>query len=316
MSDTKFRGVIPPVVVPLDENRNLDVESLERSVNRMIDAGVDGLFFMGSSGEVAFMNDEQRYELLGEAVRIVDHRVPVLAGIIDMETLRVIEQAKRAQSYGVDALVATAPFYALGGPRETERHFRLIKDAIDLPLFAYDLPVCVHTKLSNEMIMRLGKDGVLDGVKDSSGDDVAFRWLVLENEDAGHPLTLLTGHEVCVDGAYLGGADGSVPGLANVAPEHYVSMWKAFQDKDWDTVKREQDILARMMMMTRHIQATVGFGAGVGAFKTALWQLGVFRTNQMREPVQALVGDDVLSIVRVLRQTRLMDPKAPMRTNF
>ena len=53
------------------------------------------------------------------------------------------------------------------------------------------------------MLVRLGEDGVLQGVKDSSGDDVSFRWLCLQNEDAGHPLQVLTGHEVVVDGAYL-----------------------------------------------------------------------------------------------------------------
>ena len=152
------------------------------------------------------------------------------------------------------------------------------------------------------MLMRLGKDGVIQGVKDSSGDDVAFRWLLLENEDTGHPLQLLTGHEVVVDGALLGGADGSVPGLANIDPVSYVQQWKAAQAGDWEKVAKIQDHLARLMMMTRRVTATVGFGAGVGAFKTALWQMGIFNTNQMREPVQALTGDDVRSIVQVLRQ--------------
>ena len=307
MADSKFHGVIPPVVVPLDANRELDVPAFDRSINRMIEGGVHGLFFLGSSGEVAFLNDDQRFQLLEEAVRIVDHRVPVLAGVIDMETERVIKQVKRTQQYGVDGLVCTAPFYALGGPKENERHFRVIREHAELPLFAYDLPVCVHTKLDPTMLVRLGNDGVLAGVKDSSGDDVQFRWLMLENEDAGHPLQLLTGHEVCVDGAYLGGADGSVPGLANLAPREYVEMWDAAQAKDWDTVKECQDLLARLMFMTRHVQATVGFGAGVGAFKTALWQLGVFETNAMREPVQPLVGDDVVQIVRTLKRCGFLD---------
>jgi len=313
MAESKFKGVIPPVVVPLDENRQLDLEAFERSINRMIDAGVDGLFFLGSSGEVAFLTDAQRYHVLQEAIAMVRGRVPVLAGIIDMETLRVIDQAKRASGYGVDALVATAPFYALGGPRETERHFRAIREATDLPLFAYDLPACVHTKLDPTMLVRLGQDGVLQGVKDSSGDDVAFRWLILENEDAGHPLQLLTGHEVCVDGAYLAGADGSVPGLGNIDPASYAEQWKAAQAGDWARVKEIQDHLARLMFMTRRVKATVGFGAGVGAFKTALWQMGVFNTNQMREPVQPLVGDDVKAIVEVLKASGLMDPDAPIR---
>ena len=313
MADSKFHGVIPPVVVPLDANRELDVPAFERSINRMIEGGVHGLFFLGSSGEVAFLNDDQRFQLLEEAVRIVDHRVPVLAGVIDMETERVIKQVKRTQQYDVDGLVCTAPFYALGGPKENERHFRVIREHAELPLFAYDLPVCVHTKLDPTMLVRLGNDGVLAGVKDSSGDDVQFRWLMLENEDAGHPLQLLTGHEVCVDGAYLGGADGSVPGLSNLAPREYVEMWDAYQAKDWDTVKEKQDYLARLMFVTRRVQATVGFGAGVGAFKTALWQMGVFNTNQMREPVQPLVGDDVIEIVRVLKRAGLMDVAAAPR---
>lgn len=313
MTTQKFAGVYPPVVVPDTPDHELDVPSFERSINRMIDAGVDGLFFLGSSGEVAFLTDAQRYHVLQEAVAMVNHRVPVLAGIVDMETMRVIDQAKRASGYGVDAVVATAPFYALGGPKETERHFRAIREHTDLPLFAYDLPVCVHTKLDPSMLVRLGKDGVLQGVKDSSGDDVSFRWLVIENEDAGHPLQLLTGHEVVVDGAYLSGADGSVPGLANVDPVSYVKQWQAFQAGDWETVRTLQDHLARLMFVTRDIRATVGFGAGVGAFKTALWQMGVFNTNQMREPVQPLVGDDVEHIVSVLKNAGLMDADAPIR---
>ena len=313
METSKIQGVIPPVVIPLTEKKSLDLEAFDRSVNRMIDAGVDGLFFLGSSGEVAFLTDAQRYHVLQEAVAIVNGRVPVLAGIIDMETMRVVDQAKRAAGFGVDALVATAPFYALGGPKETERHFRAIREYTDLPLFAYDLPACVHTKLDPTMLVRLGEDGVLQGVKDSSGDDVSFRWLILENEDAGHPLQLLTGQEVVVDGAYLGGADGSVPGLANLDPHSYVEQWRAAKAGDWARVKEIQDHLARLMGVTRHVKATVGFGAGVGAFKTALWQMGVFNTNQMREPVQPLEGDDVVAIANILKQEGLMDPDAPVR---
>lgn len=312
----RFSGVIPPVIIPLKADRSLDLAAFELSINRMIDAGVHGLFFLGSSGEVAFLTDAERKQALTEALAIVDHRVPVLVGVIDIETNRVIDQVKRASKYDIDALVATAPFYALGGPYENERHFRQIRKCTDLPLFAYDLPVSVHTKLDGDMLMDLGNDGVIQGVKDSSGDDVAFRWLLLENKDAGHPMQLLTGHEVVVDGAYLGGADGSVPGLANVDPYSYVEQWNAAQEGDWERVARIQDHLARLMMMTRKITATVGFGAGVGSFKTALWQMGIFNTNQMREPVQALIREDVESIARVLRAEGMVDPDAPVRQGW
>lgn len=298
---TQFFGVVPPVVTPLHADGSLDEISFERSINRMINAGVNGLFVLGSSGEVVFSTDERRRQIIEAAIRFVDGRVPVMVGCIDTQTNRVIEHAKVAESLGADAIVATAPFYALGGQAEMEQHFRLIHKAVDLPLFAYDIPVCVHRKLPVDLLIRLGEDGVLAGVKDSSGDDVAFRFLALENKRRGRPLRLFTGHEVVVDGAYMSGADGSVPGLANVDPDGYVRQWEAFMRNDWPEVQREQDRLAELMRITSVVKGTVGFGAGVGAFKTALALLGVFETNRMPEPVSALGDEDTRAIATVLR---------------
>ena len=299
-SNVPFSGVVPPVVTPDTPDHQLDVVSFERSINRLIEAGVDGLFFLGSSGEVVFATDERRDQIVREAVRIVDHRVPVLVGIIDTETERVLEHGRRALALGADALVATAPFYALGGPADIEEHFRILHQELDAPLFAYDIPVCVHTKLPWKMLARLGAEGVLAGVKDSSGDDVSFRYLVQENEKNGHPLTLLTGHEIVVDGALLSGADGSVPGLANVAPEGYVRMWKAAQEGNWAEVKREQDRLNEISHIFDVTSGVQGYGAGVGAFKCALNLMGIFDSDQMPRPVKPLDGQNREAIKQVL----------------
>ncbi len=299
-SNVPFSGVVPPVVTPDTPDHQLDVVSFERSINRLIEAGVDGLFFLGSSGEVVFATDERRDQIVREAVRIVDHRVPVLVGIIDTETERVLEHGRRALALGADALVATAPFYALGGPADVEEHFRILHQELDAPLFAYDIPVCVHTKLPWKMLARLGAEGVLAGVKDSSGDDVSFRYLVQENEKNGHPLTLLTGHEIVVDGALLSGADGSVPGLANVEPEGYVRMWKAAQEGNWAEVKREQDRLNEISHIFDVTTGVQGYGAGVGAFKCALNLMGIFDSDQMPRPVKSLDGQNREAIKQVL----------------
>ena len=299
-SNVPFSGVVPPVVTPDTPDHQLDVVSFERSINRLIEAGVDGLFFLGSSGEGVFATDERRDQIVREAVRIVDHRVPVLVGIIDTETERVLEHGRRALALGADALVATAPFYALGGPADVEEHFRILHQELDAPLFAYDIPVCVHTKLPWKMLARLGAEGVLAGVKDSSGDDVSFRYLVQENEKNGHPLTLLTGHEIVVDGALLSGADGSVPGLANVEPEGYVRMWKAAQEGNWAEVKREQDRLNEISHIFDVTSGVQGYGAGVGAFKCALNLMGIFDSDQMPRPVKPLDGQNREAIKQVL----------------
>lgn len=307
MANQKFSGVFPPVVVPDTEDRELDLVSFERSINRMIDAGVDGLFFLGSSGEVVFSTDERRMQVVREGLRIVDHRVPTFVGIIDTETERVLEHGRAVQELGADALVATAPFYALGGEAEVEEHFRILHAELDLPIFAYDIPVCVHTKLSWKLLAKLGAEGVLAGVKDSSGDDISFRYLVQENEKAGHPMSLLTGHEIVVDGAYLSGADGSVPGLANVDPDGYVRQWKAYQAGDWATVKAEQDRLNELSHIFDVTSGVQGYAGGVGAFKTALWLMGVYDSNQMPRPVRKLEGENVEAIRRVLIENGMLE---------
>ncbi|MDK6567051.1 dihydrodipicolinate synthase family protein [Corynebacterium pyruviciproducens] len=297
---TEFHGVIPPVVIARHEDGTFDEESTTKNLNRLLEAGVDGLFILGSSGEGAFVTDTERDQVVKNAIAVAGGKVPVLVGCIDTQTSRVIEHIKHAEAVGADGIVATAPFYALGGLPQVERHFRLLHEATSLPIFAYDIPVCVHVKLPPELLIKLGKDGVLAGVKDSSGDDVSFRFLAQLNNEAGHPLRLFTGHEVVVDGAYLSGADGSVPGLGNVDPWGYVRQWQAYQKGDWETVRAEQDRLARLMRITGVATSITGFGGGVGAFKQALKLQGIFASATMPEPVAELTEEEIAQIREIL----------------
>ena len=117
------KGIIPPVLTPMKSDRSIDFEALERLVEHLIAGGVDGLFALGSSGEVAFLSDEDRATVIREIVRIAAGRVPVYAGVIDMQVNRMLGHIKAAEEAGVDAIVATAPFYAICGPAEVEAHF-------------------------------------------------------------------------------------------------------------------------------------------------------------------------------------------------
>lgn len=93
-----FHGVIPPVVTPLTADGQLDLSSFQRSLDRMITAGVHGVFTLGSSGEVAFSTDGRRKDIIEAVMKIVDGRVPVFVGCIDTETDRVIEHAIEAEN--------------------------------------------------------------------------------------------------------------------------------------------------------------------------------------------------------------------------
>ena len=300
--DNRFTGVIPPVVTPFTAEGEIDLDSLDKVVEHLIVGGVDGLFALGSSGEVAYLTDSQRDAVIERVVKKAAGRVPVLAGAIDTTAHRVIDQARRAVALGAQAIVATCPFYALNDAEEIKAHFRAIAAAIDVPVFAYDVPVRLGgAKLGRDLLVELGKEGVIAGVKDSSGNDVAFRRLVAANEAAGHPLALLTGHECVVDGMLLLGADGLVPGYGNVDPVRYAEMWRASREGEWEKVRRIQDEICAGFEIVFVPQGRSADATGIGAFKTAMEAIGIIATNEMAFPVKALEGetkDAVLEIVR------------------
>lgn len=165
-----------------------------------------------------------------------------------MTTPRVLDHVAAVTAAGADAVVVTAPFYTRTHPAEIARHFRLIAAASPVPVVAYDIPVAVHTKLPVDVVLGLAADGVLAGLKDSSGDLGAFREVVTgartRSDITG--FSVLTGSELVVDSALALGADGAVPGLANVDPHGYVRLDRLCRGGDFERARAEQERLCAL----------------------------------------------------------------------
>src|SRR5690606_26170293 len=189
-------------------------------LEHLIEGGCHGLFALGSTSEVVFYDEAERRRILEHTVKVANGRVPVIAGVIDPATDRVITHAKAAKDVGADAVVVTAPFYTITSQPEIIDHFRMVRDAVDIPLIAYDIPVCVHAKLTRQTVVTLANEGTIIGLKDSSGDDGNFRY-ALSDLSGNKGVFLMTGAEIVVDSALHMGAHGVVPGLANVDPAGY-----------------------------------------------------------------------------------------------
>lgn len=302
----RYSGVIPPVVTPLTADGELDRPSLERVVEHLLDGGVTGLFALGSSGETAYLTPGQQDEVIKVIVSAAAGQVPVIVGAIETTTNRAIERARSAATLGADAVVVTAPFYTRTSDQEIDRHFRDVAAAIELPVLAYDVPVCVHSKLTPELLLPLAADGVLAGVKDSSGDDGSFRRLAIGARELPD-FSVLTGHELVVDAMMLGGADGSVPGLGNVDPHGYVRLHHAAVTGDWATAKAEQDRLVALFDIIRAARpgTASATAAGLGAFKTALMLRGVITTNVMSPPMRRLDAAETAAVADCLDRAGL-----------
>jgi 4-hydroxy-tetrahydrodipicolinate synthase len=302
----RFQGVVPPVVTPLTENFEVDYASLTRTIDHLIEGGVHGLFVLGSTSEVVFHDAATRAKIIEHAVRQVNGRLPVLAGVIDPATDRVIKHAKVAQSAGVDGVVVTAPFYARTNQAETMDHFRYVRDALDIPVIAYDIPVCVHLKLERATTVALVREGAIVGLKDSSGDDGNLRYVLADLAD--HPDFFgMTGSEIVVDSVLAMGAHGVVPGLGNVDPTGYVRLWNLVKAGDMAAARAEQERLCRLFEMVRiSLGRTSAGSAGVGSFKAAMRSLGVIASHTMARPQRTLNPEECARVDVILRETGLL----------
>ncbi|MEJ7138256.1 dihydrodipicolinate synthase family protein [Amphibiibacter pelophylacis] len=303
---SRFFGVVPPVVVPLLADGQVDYPSYTRVLEHLIQGGCHGLFVLGSTSEVIFFDEATRQRIIEHSVKVVAGRLPVIVGVIDPGTERVIGHARAAQQAGADAVVVTAPFYAITNQQETMDHFRRVRGAIDIPVVAYDLPVCVHTKLARSTTVQLAREGAIQGLKDSSGDDGNTRYVILDTRDVSD-FFVMTGSEIVVDSALLMGAHGVVPGLGNVDPAGYVRLWDAVQRGDAAAARAEQERLCRLFEIVWVASGRLSGGAsGVGGFKTAMRRLGLIATNTMTSPRGSLNEAESQRVDEILRSVGLL----------
>jgi 4-hydroxy-tetrahydrodipicolinate synthase len=301
-----LRGVVPPVCTPFTSDYEVDEKSLRKLINHLIDGGVHGLFVLGSTSEVAYLTDKRRADVIRIAIDETAGRVPVVAGAIDMTTLRVNEHVKAAVTAGIDGIVLTAPFYVRTHPEEIALHFKLVKEACgDVPLYAYDIPVAANgVKLETGTVLKLAKEGVIQGLKDSSGNDAGIRAVVLGAKKMGlKDFVVLTGSELTVDSALMAGAHGVVPGIGNIDPAGYVRIFDFVAAGKYSEARAEQERLFEMFGLV-DVGAPSRMGRGssaLGAFKASLKLLGVIEDGRTAPPQIALNADEIAAIIPYLK---------------
>ena len=235
-----LRGVIPPMVTPLSQDRRLDIVGLERLVAHILGGGVHGLFLLGTTGEATDLEYGLRRELVERTCALVAGRVPVLVGITDTVFDESVRMAAFARDCGASALVAAPPYYFAAGQPELLSYYRKLADALPLPLFLYNMPSQVKVSISVPTLVELAQHSNIVGLKDSSGNIGYFnacRYAMRERPD----FSILMGPEEAMGEAVLMGASGGVAGGANIFPKLFVDLYNAASAKDVDRVRALQE---------------------------------------------------------------------------
>src|SRR3954447_19307008 len=226
MSQRRFHGVVPPTVTALDADERLDRAGMARLGGYQISGGVNGIFVLGTNGEGPCLRDAVRREACEVAVETARGRVPVIAGVLQPSTARIIDDIKLLESSGIEAVVVTTPYY-FGGYNDDELvgHSRRVADATDLPVLIYNIPQNTKVPVKASAVLKIAEDPRIAGVKDSSGDWTEVQRMILERprED----FTILQGNQQMAAISLVLGADGLVPDFANVHPRMLSDLYAA-----------------------------------------------------------------------------------------
>ncbi len=244
--ETTFTGIIPPMLTPLTPDERIDGPAVERLVNFLIGHGVHGLFILGSIGEGAFLRAGEKRALVDATVMAAAGRVPVIVGLLETGTERVIEEMHRLANPGVAAYVVTTPYYYGGfAPGNLRAHFGRVAGAADRPILAYNIPQNTHVTMKADLMLELADLPNIAGVKDSAGDWFEDQLLLLQPRRAG--FAVFQGNQVYAGVSLLAGADGLVPGHANIWPDLLVGMYEAALRKElppvWHAQARLNDLM-------------------------------------------------------------------------
>jgi len=227
MSD--LHGVFPYLVSPIDDAGRVKTGVLARLVDDLITAGVHGLTPLGSTGEFAYLNTEQRAEIVRTTVEAAAGRVPVIAGVASTATADAVAQARHYQKLGVDGILAILESYFPIADAQVESYFRGIADAVDLPVVLYTNPQFQRSDLSLDVIARLSEHSRIRYIKDASTN--TGRLLSIINRCAGLKVFSASAHIPAA--VMLIGGVGWMAGPACVIPKQSVRLYELCRAGKW-----------------------------------------------------------------------------------
>ena len=222
-----LKGIYVPILIPVKENEEVDVEKLREHVNYIIDKGVHGILAHGSNGEF-YMFDDDDYELITRTiVEETKSRVPVLMGIGAIRTSRAIKLAKLGERLGVDGLSLLQPMFLKPTDEELFLYFKEIADSVpNLPVLLYNNPRVGYT-MSGDLVERLArKVPNIKGMKDSSGDINQLMEFIRRTRDL--EFKVFGGKDTMIYASLAVGGVGSVCSTANMFPEIVTAIYNEF----------------------------------------------------------------------------------------
>jgi 4-hydroxy-tetrahydrodipicolinate synthase len=273
----KLEGIWTPIPTPLTKHGKVDTDATRRLVDFHIESGIDGLLPLGTSGEFALLQREERKVLVNAVVEHADSRVPVVAGVSDPSIANVLQLASDAKEAGADAVIATPPYYFTTTDEGHYHHFKAISEAIDLPLLIYNIPEWTHSFVTPETVQRLADEKLVVGMKYTENNLlILIRFIKVSR----NKISIFAGSDAMAYSNLEFGGAGAIIGSANVAPKVASKIFDDYKKGDLGAARESQEKLLPVIN-------ALGIGKYPAALKEAMSLIGV-PVGPLKEPLQAL----------------------------
>ena len=296
MKQVEIKGIIPPVVTPMNPaDESVNIPELRNQIERQIAGGVHGIFPFGTNGEAYILSMKEKEEILEATVDQVKGRIPVYAGTGCISTRDTVYLSKRAEALGADVLSIITPSFAAASQDELYAHYMEAAAAVDLPIVLYNIPARTGNKLLPETVARLAKDiDLIAAAKDSSGDWDNLQAYITLTQDLGKDFRVLSGNDSLILKCLKAGGAGGIAGCANVYPHTMVSIYERFQAGDLEGAQTAQDSIASF-------RAVFQYGNANTVVKKAAALLGA-PVGECRRPFCRLSGEGMEALRKVLAE--------------
>jgi 4-hydroxy-tetrahydrodipicolinate synthase len=240
----QFGRISTAMVTPFDHKGHIDFAKTTQLVNHLIDNGTDSLVVAGTTGESPTLSKEEKIALFQHVVKVVDKRIPVIAGTGSNNTYATIELTKKAEQLGVDAIMIVAPYYNKPNQEGLYQHFKAAAEATSLPVMVYNIPGRSVVNILPETIIKLAEIPNIVAVKEASGDLNAMTKIIAETPE---DFLLYSGDDgLTLPVLAIGGA-GIVSVASHVIGNEMQALVDAFlSGRNADAAKLHQRLLPMM----------------------------------------------------------------------
>ena len=291
----RMYGVVIPMVTPLTEDDHVDVLSLQRLTDFLIDKGVDCLYPCGTTGEMAYLTDDERILVVETVVRQAAGRVSVFAQVGAANTSSTIRLAQHAVACGADGVVVVTPWYFQLSDDALLSYYKEVSDSVpaDFPIYMYGIPQNAVNDIMPALAERVAQacPNVV-GVKYSYPDMTRLQQLMTVRNGA---FDVLVGPDHLYEAVVAVGGKGVISGNAMIVSEHYVAVREAMARNDWASA-------TRLQRKTNVLNAILCAKNNIGCYKAILKQWGIIETARMRKPMEEVSAEDTAALMKALEE--------------